>query len=273
LAARLDIPGRLGIPGVVSLESSWDRYHFGGALAAPTGTSARRRATSLDFLGWVDPNVQARLGVRKEEWTAEGSFLSFSLENRLFQLEDRAIVTIGGAYAVPFGEARAYRQALSRLDWTSARLPTRTRWSARIGATWASATTPRGLWAVAGGDAGRAIPLRARQYAPDGLLPAARTGQSVVHAGLAGDQTVATIGLVNLGVGIFLDGADVRHAAGGSARHRQYLDGGIGLLISAAGASQRSLRLDLARGLQPVAGWRLSVGLDQPWTPRRGAGN
>jgi hypothetical protein len=112
------------------------------------------------------------------------------------------------------------------------------------------------------------IPLRAHPFIVDDRLPTARTGQGIVHGGMAADRPVATIRPLVLAAGLFLDGADVMTSNGGSMQHRRYLDGGAGLRIGVAGAQLVALRIDLARSLLENRGWGLSVGFQQPWPPR-----
>jgi hypothetical protein len=143
-------------------------------------------------------------------------------------------------------------------------------WSARVGADWTSANAPRGVWPIAGGDLARMIPLRAHPLIVDDLLPTVRTGQGIVHGGVAADRPMATIRPLILSAGLFLDGADVMTSDGGAMRHRSSLDGGAGLRIGVTGAQLVALRIDLARGLLEDGRWGLAVGFQQPWPPRLG---
>ena len=67
--------------------------------------------------------------------------------------------------------------------------------------------------------------------------------------------------VVAVGVGVFVDGANVMSPGVGSAQSRLYVDGGAGLRVKLPGAKWPALRLDVARGLAADRRWGVSAGL------------
>jgi hypothetical protein len=266
-ALRLDIPVRIGLPGIVDLEGSWEQYRFATPAPTPIVPLEQRRAATLGFSSWLSGGLEARTGARFERWAAEGDFLTMSLGVGLHGLHDRVALIAQGEEGLAVTGQGSYTSVRSRVAWASPVAPFSMTWSARVGADWTSANAPRGLWPIAGGDLARMIPLRAHPLIVDDVLSTARTGQGIVHGGVAVDRPVATIRPLILSAGLFLDGADVMTSGGGSMRQRRYLDGGAGLRIGVAGAQLVALRIDLARGLLEDRRWGLTVGFQQPWPP------
>lgn len=267
-AIRLDIPSHFGRPGIVSLESSSEQFRFSAGSPALSSTVEQRRATSLGHSSWLSGNVEALAGARFERWSAEGDFLALSIGGALHGWHDRLLLIAQAERAIALTDPKAYGRVQMGAAWASQASASTVTWSARVGAAWISAHAPRGLWPFAGGDLARAIPLRAHPRIVDGLLPAARSGQTILHAGVAGDRRLTTIGPLVVATGLFLDAADVITAAGGAKEHQRYLDGGAGLRVGLAGRQAMAVRIDLARSLVTDRRWALTVGFQQPWPPR-----
>jgi hypothetical protein len=267
-AVRLDIPAHLLLPGILSLEASWEQYRFAATSPSSSLPVEQRRATTLGYRGWLRPNVEALAGIRFERWAAEGDYLALSLGGALHEFDDRLLLIARGERATAFTGQASYARLQAGAAWASPTPSSEVTWSARLGTDWISGDAPRGLWPIAGGDPARAIPLRAHPRIVDHLLPTARTGRTIVHGGVAGDRHVATIGPVVLAAGLFLDGAEVIDAGGGSPRHQRFLDAGAGLRVGLAGTASTTLRVDLARGLLSEQRWGVTVGFQQRWPPR-----
>jgi hypothetical protein len=139
--------------------------------------------------------------------------------------------------------------------------------SSRIGVTSAGRTAPLGLWPVAGGNAGRSVPLRAHRWDSDDRLPLRRIGRTIVHGGTAADRDVAVVGPFSIGVGLFVDLARVVEPVANVA-DEWFVDAGVGLRVDLPGSRGGTLRVDLARGLAADRRWGISVGLAERWPPR-----
>ena len=262
IAVRLDIPARVWIPGVISFERSWETYRFSDGIP-----DSRRSASSVTVDGWVLPDVEQLMGARFERWSGIGDFVALSLGGAMHKAHDRVslLAVAERGFAVGGGAGGAggasYDRATTRAVWTLPADRWSNVWSMRIGSDWSGASTPRGLWAVAGGNLGRDVPLRAHPFIVDGVFPSARTARSIVHGGVAGDRAVATVGSVAVGAGVFVDAARVTSPGDGAAAARFYLDGGAGVRVSLPGAKWPAVRVDVARGLAADRRWGVSGGI------------
>ena len=265
LAFRLDIPARVGAPGIVRLERSWETYRFSAGTP-----DERRSASAVSVGGWLRPDFEEMAGARFERWSGHGDYLALTLGGALHKAQDRLALVAEGEHAIPLTGNAPYDRVRTRAAWTFPVDSWSNTWSLRLGADWTGAHTPRGLWPVAGGNLARDIPLRAHPFIVDGVLPTARTGQGVVSGGMAGDRPVATLGPVALGAGIFLDGANLSSVGDGSPGAQLYVDGGAGLRVGLAGGKGATLRVDVARGLVTDRRWGVTVGLAQPLERLRG---
>ena len=263
VSLRVEIPTRIGMPGVIALETSWEQYHFATNLP-----DEERRTATVGFATWAQPAVEMLAGARLERWTGLGNSLAFSVGGALHRWHDRGVFIARGEHGIPFDGTAAYTRVSSRLAWASTTHDASNRVSLRMGLDWASGSTPRGLWPIAGGDLSREIPLRAHSWIVDGGLATGQTAQSIMSGGLAGEHPVAVVGPVTIGVGVFLDGARLGPADLRPAGPVWYLDGGAGIRIGVSGATQGALRIDVGRGLLADPHWQLSVGLEQRWPLR-----
>lgn len=270
-ALHLDIPTRIGVPGIVSLERSSQEWHFASTVPPRALPPERQSATTLGFAAWLHADVEAAAGARYERWNPEGQFLALSLGGALHRWHDHVVFSLEGERGVSLSSPQGYSRAATRLTWATPAPSSGMSWSARLGADWSSAATPLGLWPVAGGDLGRNVPLRAHPFFVGNFLPADRSGRRILQGGVAGDRTLGHIGPLQVGAGLFVDGAQVTATAGGATMARSYLDGGAGLLFAIAGMQATTLRIDLARGLLTDRRWGLTVGLQPSWPRRLGA--
>ncbi len=263
VALRVDIPTRIGVPGIVALERSWETYRFSAAIP-----EERRSTSSIGITAWARPDIEQRAGLRFEHWSAYGDFLTLSAGGALHKANDRLTVLTSADHAIALGRAQSFDWARARVAWAFPADRWSNTWSMRLGADAIGASAPRGLWPLAGGGLGRDIPLRAHPRIIDDLLPAERTAQRIIHGGLAGDRPLATLGTIPVSVGVFLDAANLVASGNGVTPSRFYLDGGAGLRVGATGARFPSVRVDLARGIATDRRWGVTAALVQPLPAR-----
>ena len=258
VALRLDIPARLGIPGIVSLERSWETFRFSQNI--PT---AKRSTSSISFANWLRPNVDQLTGVRFERWSEFGNFVVLSVAGAVYASHDRFLLLAESEHGIALG-GTSFDRFATHSAWTLPADRWSNTWSMRLGANWNSLRTPTGLWSIAGGSLSGDIPLRAHPSIVDGVLPAARTARAVVHGGVAADRPVTTLGPIALGVGVFVDGANVTSRGDGSRSAKLYLDGGAGVILGTAGTKWPAFRVDVARGLVADRRWGVSAAIVRP---------
>lgn len=252
---RLDVPVRVGLPGVASVRAARDAWRVDEA----TGT-ARRHTAELGWQAWVTPSLRGLVASRYERWGNGDRRLALTGGAELRLFDDRLTMDGTGEVALPIGTATPYRRGRVVARWESALAPQVARWSVRLGHDWASAGTPAGLLPHVGGDLGRAIPLRAHAWSEDGHMPDSRLARRITHGGAMVDGPLLTSGLIVVSMGGF---ADAAHAAG-NAGTSTWLDVGVGFSIAMIGAPQSAVRIDLARGLLDQPGWGLRVGVAAP---------
>ena len=255
VALRLDIPARIGIPGIVSLERSWETFRFSDGIPG-----ARQSASSLSFANWLRPDVEQLTGARFERWLGIGDFIALSLGGALHESHDRFLLLAESEHGIALVGA-SYDRFRTRAELALPADRWSNIWSMRLGAIWNSPHTPTGLWSVAGGSLSGDMPLRAHPSIVDGVFPAARTARGIVHGGVAGDRSVTTLGPIALGAGVFVDGANVMSPGDGSRSANFYLDGGAGMTLGLAGTKWPAFRVDVARGLVTDRRWGVSAGI------------
>jgi hypothetical protein len=265
-AFRVDFPAELAFPGVLGIESSWERYRFAldSGSAAPVEES--RRVAAIGFGGWATAWVRPATALRLERWSEGRKYLAVSAGAELLAAGDRFALSVTGEHALALAAHPAHSRGGARAMWASSSGLGRAAWSARLGYDWASASAPLGAWPVTGGNLVWAIPLRAGALSPAGVVTGKSVGRGIFHAGLSGDHPVRRVGPLMLAAGLFLDGARVNGAADGS-EDRFHLDGGAGLRIGLVDGQLGVLRLDFARGLLDAGRSALTVGVHQSWPP------
>lgn len=262
VAVRLDIPFTLGIPGTVGVTGEWEAWRFDGGEP-----DRRRRAASLDFRSWWTAAIESRVAVRHERWRDNREAISLGLGIGLHDPSDRIGLVVQGERAIAISEHGGYHRATIEVGARSGGDYTRPVLTARLGVTWSGRDTPLGLRPIAGGDAGRAVPLRAHRWDTDDRLSLARIGRSIAHGGVALDHDFAVAGPFTLGAGTFLDLARVSEPASGGTG-AWYADAGVGLRLGLPGSDGATLRFDVARGVATDPRWGVSVGLAQRWPLR-----
>jgi hypothetical protein len=263
---RVDFPADLVVPGVIGVESSWERFRFvlDSGNAAPVEES--RRVAGLGFGGWSTAWMRPSAAVRLERWSEGRRYLAVSAGAELRAAGDRFALSVTGEHALALAAHPAHTRGGARAMWASSSGLGRAAWSARLGYDWAGAGAPLGAWPVTGGNLVWAIPLRASALSPAGVVTGKSVGRGIFHAGLSGDHPVHRVGPLLLAAGLFLDGARVNGAADGS-EDRFHLDGGAGLRIGIADGQLGVLRLDFARGLLEAGRSAMTVGVHQSWPP------
>ena len=258
LAFRLDIPAHILAPTVVRFERSWETFRFSSGIP-----DDRRSASAVSVRGWIRPDLEVRSGARFERWSGDREFVALSAAAAVHRANDRVSLMAEAEHAIPVGSNASYDRVSSRVSWELPADAWSNTWSMRVGGDWNSATTPRGLWTIAAGGLMRTIPLRAHPLIFDDLLPSARSGQLIVHGGLAGDRPIGTIDRIAFGAALFVDAARITKPGDGSGVSRVYVDGGAGMRASLVGVPWASVRVDLARGFATDKRWGVTAAFVQ----------
>ena len=260
VAVRLEGPVRLGAPGILGVSGEWEEWRFDAGMP-----DLRRRAATLDFRSWWSAAVESRIATRHERWRDGREAVAIGLGIGLHDRGDRAALTVDAEEAIPISDHDGYRRVRAELGWRIGNARIGTALSTRVGILWADRSTPAGLLPVAGGDAGRAVPLRAHRWDRDDRLPSRRIGRTIVHGGVAIDRFLAMAGPFTLGAGVFVDVARVSNPLGAVTDGDGYVDAGAGVRVGLPGGGGRVLRIDVARGVAAEPGWGISIGVEREW--------
>jgi len=261
----VEIPARLGIPGVIGLEGAREGMRVALDAQGSRVLEDRWRSVRLGFGAWLTGHVRPRLTVGLDRWSGARSYLTLQAGGELHGWDDRLRLSVTGTRAVALEGHPGWQQGGARAMWASSLGLDRAAWSARLGGDWTSSGTPLGAWPIAGGSLARSIPLRAEPSPHHDFLAGRAAGRGIVHGGLGGDVPVYRMGPLVLAVGAFLDGARVLTSADAMVRDRNYLDGGLGVRVGVAGGELGVLRVDLARGLLADRRSALTVGVHLAW--------
>ncbi len=264
-AFRLDLPADPGLPGIVTIEGSWERFRFALDAARTEVFEETRRSALLGFGGWVTPGLRPSAALRLERWSGDRRHLAASVGAELRARDNRLQMAARGEHAFALAAHPSYTSAGVRAAWASSLGLSRAGWSVRSGFDWADTQAPRGTWPVAGGALPWTLPLRAHVPTGGGLLLGRSVGRGILHAGLAGDLPLFRTGPLVIAAGLFLDAARISASVDGSPDARLYLDGGAGLRAGIADGQMGVLRIDLARGLAADRRFALTLGVHQSW--------
>jgi hypothetical protein len=266
LVLRVEVPMRLGVNGVIGIGGGWERFRYSTGAARQGVFEESRRSGGAIFGAWVSPAFRPSAGLRYERWSGSREYLVGTTGLEFRAAGDRLVVTSSVDYAQPITPMPSYARASIRGLWASSVGLDRATWSARAGLDLANSGAPLGAWPEASADIPLAIPLRAHARTSDGLLPGNTTGRTIMHGGITGDRPLFHLGPITVAAGLFLDGAEIRTPADGSAANRFFLDAGGGLRFGILGGQFGILRVDLATGLTD-RNTALTAGLNQSWPP------
>ena len=277
VAFALAIPALAGLPGVATIEWSWERPSYatpsavGAAMDAAAGAAVgaihreERRHAGLRLADWATSRVRWELGAAVDRW-AEDSHLGVDADLDIRLAGDRVSVGIDtGAWWLIAGKQRFARAGVSSA-WRSTRDAGRPSWSALAGFTAVSAASPFDLWPGAGTGHARAPLLRAHPLLDAGVVSGPVFGRQLVHGSVEYQRPLLTAQGGALQVAAFADTARAWSPVGDHGRRSWHADAGVGLRIALPGIGGTT-RVDIARGLRDGR-MALSAGWQSPWPGR-----
>jgi len=241
VAFGLAFPSPPGLPGVVSLETAWDRQSYPSA-------GERRRRTALQLSDWSASWLRWETGVALDRFDDRGhASLEAGLEVRL--AGDRVALAASGSGWVPLGGGRRFGTAGFLSAWRSSDDAASPAWSALAELTFAHQAAPLAVWEGAGTGRGRAGLLRAHPLLRDGVMTGPVFGRRVARGTLEYARPVGHALARALSIAVFADAAQAWRRQGGIGRSHLYVDAGGGLRVRIPGRAE-VLRIDLAHGLR-----------------------
>lgn len=270
LAFALAVPALSMLPGVATVEASWERQSYAirpgnEPAGAPAIYSDDRRRAALGLADWATSRLRWNVGAALDRW-ADDSHLSLAAGLDLRRAGDRVSIGFDLAAWMPIGSGRRLARSGVGAAWRSTRDPGRGVWlvSANLAAT--SAAAPFDLWPGAGADGARPLLLRAHPLLERGRITGEVLGRWLSHGAVEYQHPVVAAAAGSIRVAGFADTARAWRLPGGEASSPLHADVGGGLRLVLPG-SGGTMRVDVARGLRDgrVA---FSAGWQAPWPHR-----
>ncbi len=269
LAFALAVPVVSWLPGVTTIEGSWERQSYATPGIERSGRAAirrdDRRRAAVSVADWATSRVRWAAGAALDRW-AQRSHVSLDAALDLRSAGDRVSVGVDGAVWAPLGSGERLTRGGVSAAWRSTRDRARPLWSIVAGLDAASAAAPFDLWPGAGTGHARAPLLRAHPLLDAGVVSGPVFGRRLAHATVEYQHPLLTVYGGTLRLAAFADAARAWRRIGDDTRRPFQVDVGAGIRIAVPGAGG-TVRVDVARGLrdgQVV----LSAGWQAPWPGR-----
>jgi hypothetical protein len=275
VALGVSLPAPPGLPGVLSIEGSWERQSYDATPASDAVTLVReeRRRVGLQVADWPSSwfRWQAGGGLdRLRQYTDPDTHrpdardylaLDGTLDVRL--AGDRLALAASGGWWAPFAGGDRFRTGGLLAAWRSTAEAARPLWSAVTEIGMASGVAPLALWSGAGTGQGRSGLLRAHKLINGGVLTGPVFGRGVARGSLEYARPVGHKFAGALSIAGFVDAARAWHRLTGLGASPLYVDAGVGVRLHAPGPNG-AIRIDLARGLRG-GGTTLSASWGGAW--------
>ncbi len=274
VALSLALPSPV-LPGVLSLDGSWERQSYDATPAATDVTLVReeRRRVGVHLADWQTSWLHWQAGaaldrLREYDDLGENRFpmrrylaVESTLGVRL--AGDRLAVTASGGWWAPVVGDRFMTGGL-QVAWRSTDDVTLPAWSAVSDFGIASRVAPLALWQGAGTGAGRSALLRAHPLLINtGVLTGPAFGRELAHGSLEYERPVVHTRAGGLSVAGFADTAQAWQRLSGLQPTPLYVDAGAGVRLH-TGDSGGAIRIDIAHGLRG-GGTTLSASWGGTW--------
>lgn len=263
VAVSLAWPSLLGLPGITTVDGSWERQSYDSPMAEDDATLVReeRRRVGFSVSDWSTSWLRWRAGIALDRVPHDYLAAETGIEVRL--AGDRVAAGATGGVWTPIRGTDRFGTSGLFAGWRSTIDPTRASWSARTELRMATRAAPLALWPGAGTGQGRSGLLRAHPLLEDGVLTGQAFGRQLAHASLEHVRPVGRTPAGGLSIAGFVDAARAWRRRAGLGPSRLYVDAGVGLRIHRPGPGG-AIRIDLAHGLRG-GGLTLSAGWGGEW--------
>jgi len=261
VALSLAVPALSWLPGVTTVEGSWERQSY----AVPAVVVTERRHAGLRVADWASGWLRWSAGAALDRWGddrhASGEV---ALDVRL--LDDRVSVVGELAAWAPMGSGRRFATGGISSEWRSTGDRGAPSWHASVGWFNATSAAPLDLWPGAGTGRARAPLLRAHSLLSDGVITGEVLGRQLLHGSVEYQRPLLVTPAGSLGLGLFADSARAWQRLGTPDPSPLHTDLGAGLRVALPGKGG-TLRVDLARGMRDKQ-VTLSTGWQASWPDR-----
>lgn len=261
LALSLAVPAVSWLPGVTTVEGSWERQSY----ATPAIANDERRRAGLRVADWASSTLRWESGVAFDRW-ADDRHLSAEGAVDLRLADDRVSIGVDAGTWTPVGSGQRFATGRVSSAWRSMVRHDQPSWSVAAGFTTASVHAPFDLWPGAGVGHARAPLLRAHPLLTDGVVSGEAFGRQLMHGTIEYQHPLFTSAAGTPQLTLFADTARAWHRLRDDDRSPIHADLGTGLRVAIPGKGG-ALRLDVARGMRDNRmAW--SAGWQAPWPGR-----
>lgn len=255
VAVSLAVPALSRLPGVTTIEGSWERQSYGGP-----SVREERRHVGLRVADWASSTVRWTANSAFNRWAAD-SYLSAGGGAEVRLAGDRVSLGASGEAATPLGSGTAFTTGRLSSAWRSSTNENWPMWLGGAAVTTASGRAPLALWPGAGTGHGREPLLRAHPLLDAGVVTGEAFGRRLAHASIEYRHPLWRPALARLGLAVFADAARAWHRLDGRSSSL-HVDAGVGVRLALPGKGG-AMRLDVARGMRDQqvvvsAGWQPS---------------
>ena len=258
LAMSLAVPAVSWLPGVATVEGSWERQSY----ATATIVNDERRRAGLRVADWASSALRWDAGVAFDRW-AQDSHLSADAAVDLRLAGDRGSIGVNAGAWTPVGSGQRFATGRVSSAWRSTVRRDQPSWSVAAGFTTATVNAPFDLWPGAGVGHARAPLLRAHPLLAAGVVSGEAFGRQLMHGTIEYQHPLFTSAAGTLQLALFADTARAWHRLRDDGRSPIHADLGAGLRVAIPGKGG-ALRFDVARGMRDNR-MAFSAGWQAPW--------
>jgi hypothetical protein len=257
----LAMPSPRGLPGIVSIDGSWERQSYDAtpSLDAATLVREERRRVGLQLGEWSTNWLRWQTGAALDHLREYGDLDQTGLDTRNYLsvdgtlnarlAADRLALAASASWWTPLSGGNRFGAGGLLAAWRTTGDASRPFWSAMTELAVASRDAPLALWQGAGTGEGRHGLLRAHPLLNGGVLTGPVFGRAVAHATIEYARPVVRKRAGGLAVAGFVDAAQAWHRLNGLGASPLYVDAGVGVRVNGPGPGG-TIRLDIAHGLR-----------------------
>jgi hypothetical protein len=261
---RLAVPAPGALPGLLRVETFWDRQTYGNAAVSAALFRQSRFRAAAALSDWVAGWLRLEGGLALDRVDGD-NYVGLDAGLNARALENRvAVIVKGGRWfsagdGLPFssGELVVTARSTTRTDAPAL--------TALAGLARSSQQAPPALWSGASAGQGRGVLLRAHQLLTDGIVDGEVFGRQLFFATAEYVHPVPTRG-GPVGIAVFVDAAHARSRLDPATSSSFHVDVGGGVRVNTS-RSGNAVRLDFGSGLRDGRK-RVSAGYVIPWGER-----
>lgn len=269
VAFGIAVPSALGLPGVVTIEGSWQRqaYQTSPLISGEATVIDRieRRHVALSVSDWRTSHLHWQGGAALDRW-ADRSHLSLDARVDLRLAGDRLSLGASAGGWAPIDSGPRFANGDVGAAWRSTREPAVASWFLSAGFAGVSARAPFDLWPGAGTGDARTPLLRAHPLLNRGIVSGPVFGRQLAHGTAEYQRPLLTTPGGSLAWAGFTDMGVAWQRTTDQTRGPTQVDLGTGLRLVLPGKGG-VIRIDVARGLRD-RNVVLSTGWHAPWPGR-----